>query len=313
MSLDDISQQMLAARMRAAALYQEAGQALVQQQELLIQSFEELYTALENLEETFETLRQQNLELTSVRSMLALERQHHQKWFELIPDAYLMTDGKGIIQQANSAAAILLDIPQHLLVGKPLVALIAKKERQTFLTKLTRQQQWNQKSQWEVRFSQRHGKPINVVGTANTIYDSQGNLLALCWRLSHIEQRQQALAQWLLTDVVQQANEAILITSAELNYPGPKVVFVNSAFTKMSGYTLEQMIGKTPRILQGPQTNRSVLEQLRRNLLQGQLFCGEIVNYRQDGTEYNVQLWCNSIHNDKGDITHFVSIQRSIP
>ncbi len=116
----------------------------------------------------------------------------------------------------------------------------------------------------------------------------------------------------LLRDAVQQANAPIVITSAELNEPGPKIVFVNSAFTQMTGYSMEEITNQTPRILQGDRTDCSVLKQLRRRLSQGQPFDAEIINYRKDGTEYKVQIYCSPIRNDRKQITHFISIQQPL-
>jgi len=111
---------------------------------------------------------------------------------------------------------------------------------------------------------------------------------------------------------VQQANAPIVVTSAELNEPGPKILFVNSAFTQMIGYSMEEIINQTPRILHGDRTDSSVLKQLRRSLSQGQPFNTEIINYRKDGTEYKVQIYCSPIRNDRKQITHFISIQRPL-
>jgi PAS domain S-box-containing protein len=312
-NLDDFYRQLLAARIPAAQLYQKACKSFVQQQEILLQSFEELFAALENFEVAEEALRQQNLELLSAYEALAVERQRYQDLFEFIPNAYLVTDSKGIIQEANRAAATLLGVPQQFLVGKPLVLFVSREEWRTFLIELAQRHHWDHKPEWEVCLCPRNGEPIDVTLTASTVRDSEGRLLALHWLLHDITERKQASpALWLLKQVVQQTHEAIVVTSAELDYPGPKVVFVNQAFTRMTGYTTKEMAGKTPRILQGPKTERSVLEQLRRNLLQGQMFHGELINYHKDRTEYNMEFCCTPIRNGRGDITHFVSIQRHV-
>jgi PAS domain S-box-containing protein len=68
----------------------------------------------------------------------------------------------------------------------------------------------------------------------------------------------------LLESVVISTNDAVLITEAEpIDEPGPRIVYVNPAFTRMTGYTLEEVLGKTPRILQGEKTDRTALEQIR--------------------------------------------------
>ena len=116
----------------------------------------------------------------------------------------------------------------------------------------------------------------------------------------------------LLEAAVYHANESILITKAELNQPGPEIVFVNPAFTRMTGYTAQEVIGKTPRILQGQKTDRAVLDRLRTDLTQGQVFYGEVVNYRKDGTEFDLEWHVAPIRNESGETTHYISIQRDI-
>jgi PAS domain S-box-containing protein len=116
----------------------------------------------------------------------------------------------------------------------------------------------------------------------------------------------------LLTSAVVQSKEAVLITDAQLEAPGPRVVFINPAFVAMAGYTADEMIGRTPRILQGPRTDPAVLDRLRRNLAQGEPFEGETFNYRKDGTEYIVQWQIAPIRDPGGPITHFVSVQRDV-
>ena len=70
----------------------------------------------------------------------------------------------------------------------------------------------------------------------------------------------------LLAAAVHSAHDSIVITNTELDYPGPKIVFVNKAFSKMTGYQEWEIIGKTPRILQGPNTDRQVFKELKQKL-----------------------------------------------
>jgi len=116
----------------------------------------------------------------------------------------------------------------------------------------------------------------------------------------------------LLESAVEQCKESIVITNAELDLPGPKIIFVNPAFTKMTGYTPDEALGKTPRILQGPKTDKAVLSRLRKNLEQGEVFEGEAVNYRKDGKEFNLEWQVAPLRNPSAKITHFVAIQRDI-
>ena len=80
----------------------------------------------------------------------------------------------------------------------------------------------------------------------------------------------------------------------------------------MTGYTAAEAIGKTPRILQGPRTDKTVLSRLRKNLEHGELFAGEAINYRKDGKEFDLEWQIAPLRNAAGKITHFVAIQRDI-
>jgi PAS domain S-box-containing protein len=116
----------------------------------------------------------------------------------------------------------------------------------------------------------------------------------------------------LLGSAVEQSKESIVITDAELDLPGPRIIFVNPAFTKMTGYAAEEAIGKTPRILQGTRTDKIVLSRLRKNLAEGEAFAGEAVNYRKDGEEFDLEWQIAPIRNPGGKVTHFVAVQHDI-
>ncbi|HLP90964.1 MAG TPA: PAS domain S-box protein [Nostocaceae cyanobacterium] len=118
----------------------------------------------------------------------------------------------------------------------------------------------------------------------------------------------------LLESVVVNANDAILITDAQtLDEPnGPRIVYANAAFTAISGYTAEEIIGKTPRFLQGEKTSHTQLNQIRVALERGLSVKAELANYHKNGSIYWVEVNIVPITNLVGKITHFVSIQRDI-
>ena len=116
----------------------------------------------------------------------------------------------------------------------------------------------------------------------------------------------------LVEQAIKHDYDSILITELNLEKPGPKIVYVNEGFTRMTGYTKEEVLGKTPRILQGEKTDRHVLDRLKERLIEGQAFFGHTVNYRKDGTEFINQWDIHPLTNNNGEITHWVSYQRDI-
>lgn len=126
------------------------------------------------------------------------------------------------------------------------------------------------------------------------------------------ETEQKALYVDLLERAIKTDYDSILITTLELDKPGPTIVYVNDGFTRMTGYSREEVIGKTPRILQGPKTDRAVLDKLKQRLTDGQPFFGHTVNYRKDGSEFVNQWDIHPLTNEHGEITHWVSYQHDI-
>ena len=116
----------------------------------------------------------------------------------------------------------------------------------------------------------------------------------------------------LLESVITNANDAVLVTEAQSEGLGQKIVYVNEAFNKMTGYTVEEVIGKTPRILQGPNTDRKALSRIKEALKKQESIEVEIVNYRKSGEEYWVNFTIVPVLDKEGILTHFVAIQRDV-
>src|SRR5579875_2578563 len=117
----------------------------------------------------------------------------------------------------------------------------------------------------------------------------------------------------LLESVVVNANDAVLITEAEpVDLPGPRILYANAAFTRTTGYTPEEILGKTPRILQGPETDRKPLERLKAALKAWKPVEVELQNYRKDGSTFWVELSIVPVADETGWYTHWVSVQRDI-
>jgi len=116
----------------------------------------------------------------------------------------------------------------------------------------------------------------------------------------------------LLEATVVNANDGVIITTADLDNGGPEIIYVNEAVTRITGYEPEEMLGKTPRILQGPDTDRSVLDELKSCLSKGKSFKGELKNYTKDGVSYWLDISIAPIRDEEGTITHFTAIERNI-
>ena len=117
----------------------------------------------------------------------------------------------------------------------------------------------------------------------------------------------------LLETCISRLNDIVMITeAAPIDAPGPRIVFVNDAFARHTGYRCEDVLGKSPRFLQGPKTDRAELDRIGGALRNWQPVRGELVNYTKNGREFWVELDIVPITNKKGDFTHWVAVARDI-
>ena len=227
--------------------------------------------------------------------------------FDHAPDGILIADAQSRYLDANRSMCRMLGYSREELVQMGAEDIIASFERDKIEPTLV-----------EIRTGHEHNGVWHFRRKDGSIFTAEvmttltpdGNLLGIIRDLTVRQKAEEELR--LLTSAVVQSKESILITDALLDLPGPRVVFVNPAFTKMTGYTLEEMIGQTPRILQGPKTDRAVLRRLRRNLERGEVFDGVAVNYRKDGTEFTMEWRITPLKDLAGTITHFVASQQDI-
>ncbi len=102
---------------------------------------------------------------------------------------------------------------------------------------------------------------------------------------------------------------SVMLTRADEGYP---ILYVNPAFTELTGYSYDEVVGKDPGILQGPKTDRKLLGQLRETLKGGNTFHGKTVNYRKDGSEFIMEWKIFPIDNSEKRTTHFLAVQRAV-
>jgi len=117
----------------------------------------------------------------------------------------------------------------------------------------------------------------------------------------------------LMESVVLNSNDAILITEAEpFDEPGPRILYANKAFTDITGYTSEEVIGKTPRILQGPDSDKEALRSLSMSLRNWQVSRATLLNYKKNGEKFWTELLITPVKDEKGWFTHWISVQREV-
>ncbi|KZN33348.1 hypothetical protein N474_17030 [Pseudoalteromonas luteoviolacea CPMOR-2] len=115
----------------------------------------------------------------------------------------------------------------------------------------------------------------------------------------------------LLQQILIHSHHAIVITDAD-DKAGYRIVYANPVFCRHTGYELAELVGMSPKILQGPKSNKRVIEKLTPSLKERGFFYGASINYRKDGSMYPVEWNISEIKNEQGQVTHYISMQKDL-
>ncbi|WP_085909038.1 adenylate/guanylate cyclase domain-containing protein [Kiloniella majae] len=113
-------------------------------------------------------------------------------------------------------------------------------------------------------------------------------------------------------DVLEYATDSILVTDCDLDAPGPKIIYVNQSFEKMTGWSRAEILGKSPRVLQGEKTDQHIFDNMRETLAAGEVWEGQTINYRKDGSEFMMEWSISTVLDHFGKATCYVAVQRDI-
>lgn len=106
--------------------------------------------------------------------------------------------------------------------------------------------------------------------------------------------------------------DAIVVSTTGTLGRGPTILYVNAAFTRMTGYTEPEVLGRSFSLLAGPKTSRTTLQVIHERFRKGVTSYAELVAYRKDGQEVLLEWHASPIFEPDGQVQHFVSIQRDI-
>lgn len=126
------------------------------------------------------------------------------------------------------------------------------------------------------------------------------------------ERRRTEEALHLLESAVEQADDAVLIMTPDIDFPGPRVLYVNPAFTRMSGYNAEEAVAQPLRALFGPGTDSGTIARMREALVTPEPAIGEGTLHRKDGRPYTAEWHTAAVRNAMGEVTHWVTINRDV-
>jgi PAS domain S-box-containing protein len=241
------------------------------------------------------------------RAVEASEARYRQM-FETNQAVKLLIDPRsGAILDANSAAAEFYGYPLARLRALRLSDLSALPS-ETVAVELERARA-QERPYWVTRHRVATGTVRDVeVYSSPVEIDGQRLVYSIIHDITERREAEQRLR--LMESVVAHTDDAMLITDVLLDPPGPRIVFANAAFSRMTGYVPEEVLGQTPRLLQGPDTDRAQLDAIREALCQRRAVRVELRNYRKDGSPFWVELSIAPLADGDGQVRHFVAVQR---
>lgn len=219
--------------------------------------------------------------------------------------AALTIDAHARINHLNEEAERLLGLPLEHLAGRCLWALCQRTVQSRVEAQVRSAMSRGEAFELEetdaaqVRWLQLHAEPF-AQGMVVSVRDVTRR---------HREQEQLCL----LESCIARLNDLVIITeAAPLDEPGPRIVFVNEAFERRTGYSRQEVMGRSPRLLQGPQTQRASLDRVRHALQQWQAVRVDLLNYRKDGHPFWIDLEISPVWDHQRHLTHWVALGRDI-
>ncbi|MDQ2078100.1 PAS domain S-box protein [Marinimicrobium sp. ABcell2] len=224
---------------------------------------------------------------------------------ESITDIFYTTDKNWNFTYINTQAENFLRHPRRELLGRNLWDTFPALRNSEFETQFRAAAESNTKTSFQAYY-----EPWKV-WFRSSVYPSNEGFAVYLQDVTASREAEQQLR--LLETCVQHMNDMVLITEAHpLDEPGPRILFANAAFTKHTGYAQEEVLGKSPRFLQGPKTQRAELDRLRSSLEAAQPVRIEVINYKKNGEEFWVEMDLVPLHDDSGNYTHCVAVQRDV-
>ncbi|MCW5613177.1 MAG: PAS domain S-box protein [Rubrivivax sp.] len=216
--------------------------------------------------------------------------------------------------QLSDEAAALLELPAGTRLDKErALELVPRAQRQALRERV--RQALREGSTIELSFdvqTSRGRRHLQALG--EPVRDEQGAIGGLQGALQDVTESRRAEQQLrLLEACVAQLNDVVIVTeAAPLDEPGPRIVFVNQAFEQLTGWRAAEVLGRSPRLLQGPATDAAERARIRHALAAGQPVRAELINYTRQREPYWIELGIVPVAVGGAEVTHMVAVQREI-
>ena len=226
-------------------------------------------------------------------------------FFEEASDAIFIIDREGTILVANDEACLRYGFSHGELIGRPMTEFDATAESD-FVAERIAEIMSKGAATFESRHRRKGAAPLPVEINARAIlFEEKKVILAVARDIS--ERKRNVAHLRKLSVAVEQNPASIMITDRN-----GTIEYVNPHFTALTGYSLEEAVGLTPRLLTSGETSREAYHALWQTILSGGEWRGEFHNRKKNGELYWEEALIAPIRDDAGTITHFIAIKENV-
>ena len=245
-------------------------------------------------------------ELTEARRTAEQMSQRLLSTFESIRDGFFTLDTDFRFLLVNSEAIRILAMEKDQLLGRVIWDVFPTLEASEFGKKYKSAVQTGETRRFVGYFADLD-RWYDVA-----VFPSAEGLSVYFQDVTDLRREQEQLR--LLDAAAARINDVVIITEVGSGAAPAhhKIVYVNDAFERLTGYTRAEAIGQTSYLMQGPRTQRAELDRIRQALARFEPVTAEVINYTKSGREYWVELDIVPIADAAGAFTHFVSVQRDV-
>lgn len=269
----------------------------------LLKVNQELSNSLEEQVVFEEELRQQNEELIIAHEKAQLQQQCYEDLFEYAPDAYLVTDSYGKIQEANQKACILFCVTHKYLIGKPIFSFIAQPDRKTLRIQINFLQRIKD---WECCIKPQKAKPLNAAITITSVHDNEGQLVGKRLMIRDISERKQAeekiKQQAALLDIT---TDAIIVCNLK-----NQILFWNKGAENL--YEWLENVAVNQNIQDLDKRNSFQLQEAFIKVLEDNYWQGELEQVTKNGKQIVVYSRWTLMHDEQNNLKSILIVNTDI-
>jgi two-component system, cell cycle sensor histidine kinase and response regulator CckA len=224
------------------------------------------------------------------------------------PAAIVCVDRDGNTTVWNPAAERMSGWTEKEVLGRPFPMISAERREiynDLLSAALRGENQWNHEG---VALKKDGSTPRDVIVSTAPLRDAAGEVRGAMHILLDITDRKAVEAQLHLQAAALESTANSVVISDKSG----RILWANPAFTTLTGYSVEEVTGQTLEILASGKQPAAFFETLRKTISDGQVWHGEIINRRKDGTLYSEEQSVTPVRNEKGEIIHFVTIQQDV-